>query len=324
MDTFCGSTVKKKQRRTDRSVRASMYAGDGMMATVTKPVASKTKCPVCGSTVSEMDLGRAGVTAEELVVLRRHIKQGTFGLMLRIAEAAMRRINPDKMSEELVIKEALAEFTRTVNGLNERILGPAIGKVGEMMTIQDFKSIATMDTFSDEKASKQGTDIVAIVTEDKTPVGKVAISVKYDNTWKSEFIHQLTKNIGQEGTKFGILVTKAMPSDRLNDKAYVREDKAGNLILVAKPEYAAVAYYGFRQAVIAWNKAQRFVRDAKSQFESHQHVARAVIGWVNGQQFKTVMKKLDEAYNLSNQTDDMANKIKKYIDVQTEHNQLYK
>lgn len=276
-------------------------------------VASRVKCPVCGSAVTETDLGRAGLTKEELTILKRHMRDATFGAMLQLVDIGMKRLNPEKMSQDLIMKDAVAEIYKAVDEVREKIAGPAIGKIGETIAIKDFKAVMPNDEFSDEKSDK-GTDIVATVIEDKVSVGKIAISVKYDNSWKSEFIQQLVRNMKHEATNFGILVTKSFPKEALSDKAWVKETSTGGMMLVVKPEYASVAYYGYRQAVIAWHEADRSVKDAESRIKERNRVFNAIVEWIKGKQFNAVLSSIDDACKLSEATDSLAENLLNYTE----------
>lgn len=277
----------------------------------------KTKCPICDSSVNELDLGRAGITKEALKALRRHLREETFSLLVQLVDITMRKIDPDKIGLESEMKRLISELQRTVEEVKERVAGTAVGKIGEFITIKDLKTISPTDDFSEENASKGGTDIVATVKENGEEIGKVAISVKYDLEWRTDFLHQLNKNMQQEATNFGILVTKDFPKQALSDKAYLKESKNGTTILVVKPEYVSVAYPGYRWAVIAEQKAKDSVRNMKEQLEKHESIAKAVIEWLNGNEFLKTVGNIDQARELSEQTVLLLNNITKYVTQKT-------
>lgn len=158
----------------------------------------KTKCPLCSSTVMEPELGRAGITKEQLQILRRHVKEETFGLVIQLVDITMRKLDPDKIGLESEMKKAVSMIYQAIGEVNQKLSGTAVGKVGEMITIKDLKAVVPTDEFSDEKADKQGTDVIATVIESEKNVGKIAISIKYVLAWKIDFVHQLNKNMKQE------------------------------------------------------------------------------------------------------------------------------
>src|SRR5439155_13847047 len=106
--------------------------------------------------------------------------------------------------------------------------------------------------------------------------GKVVISTKADNNWSEEFREQLKKNLEQERTRWGILVTKSFPSDALNDKAYLDDEQ----LLLVKFEYAAVAYLGVRESVIRWYEAEARFTEVEKRIQREKSVLQALRGWV--------------------------------------------
>lgn len=283
------------------------------MTTINDLEDSRTKCPMCSSTVNEIELGRLGLSNEQIRTLRHHIKEETFGLLVQLVDITMRKIDPDKMGLESEMKRVVSELQRTIESVKQKLDGTAIGKIGEIITIKDLKAVVSSDEFSEENAVKGGTDILATVKENSEAVGKIAISVKYDLAWKNEFITQLNKNMKQEGTNFGILVTKDFPSEALSDKAYVKETRVGGMILVVKPEYVSVAYPGYRLAVIAKQDAKTSIKNMQEQLEKHQTINKAVMDWIGGEGFMTATRNIDNAIENSTKTCGILNKIEKYV-----------
>ncbi|MGA9845974.1 MAG: hypothetical protein WBQ25_27035, partial [Nitrososphaeraceae archaeon] len=180
----------------------------------------KIRCPFCDSLVNESTLGILDLTKEELAIAQKYIKEKTFGRLVRLADAIMPKINPDRINQEIAIKSifdnilqaignqglstksnfqeilqaignqglstktAISDIDRRINEMRERIVGPGIGKLGQTITIKDLKSLVWDDDFTEEKADSHGTDIIESVKENKILVGKIAISVKYDTKWQ--------------------------------------------------------------------------------------------------------------------------------------------
>lgn len=273
----------------------------------------KTKCPICDSSINELDLAGAGITKEAVKTLRRHMKEETFSLLVQLVDITMRKIDPDKIGLESEMKRFMSELQKTLEEVKERVAGTAVGKIGEFITIKDLKTISPTDEFSEENASKGGTDVVATVKENGDEVGKIAISVKYDLEWRMDFIQQLNKNMQQESTNFGILVTKDFPKQALSDKAYLKESNNGTMILVVRPEYVSVAYPGYRWAVIAEQKARNSIKSMKEQLEKRESIAKAVIEWLNGNEFVKTVSNIDHARELSEQTVSLLNNMARYV-----------
>jgi hypothetical protein len=273
----------------------------------------KTKCPICDSSVNQLDFAQAGISKEALKTLRRHMQEETFSLLIQLVDITMRKIDPDKIGMESEMKRLITELQRTVEEVKQRVAGTAVGKIGEFITIKDLKTISPTDEFSEEKAVKGGADIVATIIENGEEIGNVAISVKYDLQWQTDFIQQLNKNMQQEGTNFGILVTRDFPKQSLGDKAYLKENKSGAMILVVKPEYVSVAYPGYRWAVIAEQKARRSLKNMQEQLQKRENIAKAVIEWLNGKEFQKTIGDIDQAREFSEQTVSILNNVTKYV-----------
>ena len=292
----------------------------------------KIRCPLCDSLVNESTLGILGLTKEELAIAQKYIKEKTFGRLVRLADAMMPKLNPDRINQEIAIKSifdnilqaignqglstktAFSDIDRRINEMRERIVGPGIGKLGQIISIKDLKSLVWNDDFTEEKADSHGTDIIATAKENKILVGKIAISVKYDTKWQIQFINQLQNNMKHENTNFGILVSKSFPEEALNDKAYAREGTNGEMILLVKPEYAPVAYYGFRQAVIARHEADKIAKTAETRLREQSRILNAVVEWLNGQQFRMVINMIDSIRELSEETDSITENLWNYVE----------
>ncbi len=153
------------------------------------------------------------------------------------------------MSEESRANEFrfLAEMTKEIR---DRLFGNYIGTVEETMAILELKSACPHDDFSEEQSSRHGTDILAAVREKGEIIGKISISVKHQGKWNSNFITQLEKNIRNDNSGWGLLVTTVFPKESLNENVWTTFDSSGRLLLMTKPAYVSVAYYAIRQIVI--------------------------------------------------------------------------
>jgi len=296
------------------------HGGDGLMATVIREKKPRKSCPVCGTLIDELGLANAGLTKEQLQILKRHRDNGTLGHLIHLVDIFASKMNADKALQESDQKQAMAKLENMIlhveGGLTEiieRVAGTGVGDIGERITIKDLKSLCPTDDFSAEKATKHGTDIVATVKENDRGFGTVAISVKYVAQWEGTHLQQLRKNMKQEHTSFGLLVTKAFPRDALNDKGYVKTTKSGEMLLLVKPEYAPVAYYGYRQAVMAWERAKAIIEDEKKLFREQNRITKAIMGWIAGKGFRDATTSIDEAVEYSNQTTRSLEALKSHV-----------
>lgn len=349
-------------------------------------VEQMARCPVCGSDVEMTSLGRTGLSSEELCILGEHVKNGTLKDVLRIAEIALRRIDPERTSVEFQVndsisklkeasdkitekfmqqqkqfiqelsqtedkektkliqeyeekqtamlkdfqkqieervktvetleKERLREFTelnQSMKEIREKIIGTGIGDVGETITVVDLKKTVSTDSFSEVRAAKHGTDIVATVKERGKNCGKITVSVKYQNTWSNDFMTQLAKNMREDGTRWGMLVTKKFPKEALSTKAWITEDDAGNTVILVKPEYAPVTYIGLRQAAIHWFEARQLLKNREAEVSEAEKTAKALTAWINGEEFEETVRYIDSAKKEAEKTTAHLHQLHNYV-----------
>ena len=220
------------------------------------------------------------------------------------------RVNTEIRDVQQKYLENLSQLTTDLRQVREKILGPGIGTPGELVTIKDLKSAFPADHFSHVKAAVGGADIVAEVKDGNVFSGKVVVSVKYEGKWHDEFVTQLEKNLHQEKTEFAILVSKAFPSDALNDKAYLTDEGWA----VVRPEYAVIAYMGMREAVIHLHRAMVPIRAEEDRMRTRERVTSAIREWLTGENFHKAVVDLDLAVQSSKETDVMVQQWQNYAD----------
>ncbi len=206
-----------------------------------------------------------------------------------------------------VIHAILEDIYKKLGGPKE------IGNTGETITAKELKSMCTMDDFSEDKASKGGTDLVATVNQDGKSCGIIAVSVKYQEKWEQGFLTQIRKNLNQEDTNFGLLVTKVFPNDALNDKAYDKSSKHGEVLWLVKPEYAALAYFCLHHVVVAYQKADAVIKEEEEKIRAQEQIAKTVREWITGKGFKNATHKIDDAIQRSTETSEALEKLKSYV-----------
>jgi uncharacterized protein DUF2130 len=281
------------------------------------------RCPFCGSDVDLASLGRLGLPAEELHLVIEHARNGTLKDMLTVAEIALRRLDPEKMSTEFQVNSAMSklressdtnikifikettdfigkicqgkeadkiqiikeyeqkyqpvmaslqkeiesrtkyiekierdnqiqysELNQNIKEIKEKIVGSGIGNVSEMVTIRELKEVVPADQFSEARASRGGTDIVATVKKNAITYGTLTISNKCTQKWETAYLSQINRDMKADGSRFGILVTKTFPREALSSKAWIVDAEEGRTVILVKPEYASVCYLGLREAAI--------------------------------------------------------------------------
>ena len=149
----------------------------------------------------------------------------------------------DRAREFLYLAEIMYE-------IRDRLFGVSVGSVQEKISVIYLKQACPLDHFSEELASKHGTDIVASVMEGETCMGKISISVKKQKKWNPDFLDQLEKNIRTDQTRWGLLITSAFPNEALNENIWTARTYANRMVLIVKPEFAPTAYFAIRQMVV--------------------------------------------------------------------------
>ena len=134
--------------------------------------------------------------------------------------------------------------------IRDRLFGISVGSVQEKMSVLCLKQACPLDHFSEEMASKHGTDIIASVMEGETCVGKISVSVKKQKKWSPDFVDQLEKNIRNDQTRWGLLITSAFPNEALNENIWTARTYTNRMVLIVKPVFAPTAYFAIRQMVV--------------------------------------------------------------------------
>jgi len=213
-----------------------------------------------------------------------------------------------QVKAEQDVEKKLKEIHQGIGSIREKIVGTGIGKIGEMATIRELQSAFKNDEFMDKHADEKGTDIVAEVKEDRKSLGKIVISVKYQDRWLGDFLRQLKENKEEERTQWGILVTKVFPANALNDHAILTDD--GDFVV--KPEYVCMAYCGLRYAIkVKWEESQRIPSEEEA-MRREQMMIGVLQDWVRGIKFQILKKKLDQARKAAEATQKIVKDWQRY------------
>ncbi len=211
-------------------------------------------------------------------------------------------------------KEVVAHIQADLTSIKEKIVGAGIGKVGELRTIKDLQSAFPQDDFTDKHADKKGSDIVAEVREEAKALGRAVISVKYQDKWNRGFLDQLERNLDEERTPWGMLVTRVFPANALNDRAYMTKER----LFIVKPAYATVAYYGLREAMRASHKAALQAKTVVEKVRQERRILSGLQKWVSGERLQEVLQAIKEAKKAADDTDDLVRNWQGYAKQQGE------
>lgn len=253
-----------------------------------------------------------GADEKERLTIIREYEEKQLALMKQFDEQINHKTEVLNKIEEERLKE-ISELNKSMRDIRDKVIGTGVGDIGEIVTILDLKRMVPSDKFSELRSSEHGTDIIATVRDRGEDCGCISISVKYQQKWNSEFLGQLSRNMKEDGARWGILVTKAFPREALSDKAWVTEDDAGNTVLLVKPEYAPLAYYGLRQASIHWHEVQQVLKTRQQQEYEMERIAKSLVYWIRGKEFDETTKHIDNALRHTEETERQLNQIQNYI-----------
>jgi len=283
------------------------------MATVIKN--ESINCPCCGIDVDVKHIERRGLRNEVLIELDKQIRDGTLEETFTLAKSVRRQIDPASTSTELAISEKidqkfniLTEKQHKMNGtLNSIIGGTGKGEIAEMLISETFRQFFPQDEFDTKNAAKGGSDLVAKVFDRKTEVGKITISIKNTKTWKHEFLEQIERNMEQDFTKIGILVTNTLPKKSNPTGELIHNN--GVLYCLVHPDHVKSLYVGLRQVVIHMHETKQYITTKEHELMRIGHISKALAQWISGDEFKEIQGILDEISKDSNETMELHQKI---------------
>jgi hypothetical protein len=283
------------------------------MATVIKN--ESINCPCCGIDVDVKDIERRGLKNTILIELDKQIRDGTLEETFAFAKSMRRQIDPSSTSAELAISEkidqafkVITEKQHKMNGtLNSIVGGTGKGEIAEMLISETFRQFFPQDEFDTKNAAKGGSDLVAKVFDRKTEVGKITISIKNTKTWKHEYLEQIERNMEQDSTKVGILVTNKLPKKANPTGELIHNN--GVLYCLVHPDHVKSLYVGLRQVVIHMHETKQYITTKEQELMRIGHISKALAQWISGDEFKEIQGILDEIRKDSSETTELHQKI---------------
>ena len=287
------------------------------MATVIKN--ESINCPCCGIDVDVKDIERRGLKNIILIELDKQIRDGTLEETFAFAKSMRRQIDPSSTSAELAISEKLDQkFNDLIqkqqkmnSTLNNIVGGTGKGEIAEMLISETFRQLFPQDEFDTKDAAKGLTDLVAKIFDRKIQVGKITISVKNTKLWKGEFQEQIERNMEQDSTKVGILVTKTLPKKANPTGELIHNN--GVLYCIVHPDHVKSLYVGLRQVVIHMHKSQQQLETTEQELMRISNISKAFAQWISGEEFQEIQRTLDGISKDSNQTTELHQKIQNEI-----------
>ena len=283
------------------------------MATVIKN--ESINCPCCGIDVDVKDIERRGLKNGILIELDKQIRDGTLEETFAFAKSMRRQIDPSSTSAELAISEkidqafkVITEKQHKMNGtLNSIVGGTGKGEIAEMLISETFRQFFPQDEFDTKNASKGGSDLVAKVFDRKTEVGKITISIKNTKTWKHEYLEQIERNMEQDSTKVGILVTNKLQKKDNPTGQLIHNN--GVLYCLVHPDHVKSLYVGIRQVVIHMHETKQYITTKEQELMRIGHISKALAQWISGDEFEEIQRILDEIRKDSSETTELHQKI---------------
>lgn len=279
------------------------------MATVIKN--ESINCPCCGIDVDVKDIERRGLKNGILIELDKQIRDGTLEETFAFAKSMRRQIDPSSTSAELAISEkidqafkVITEKQHKMNGtLNSIVGGTGKGEISEMLISETFRQLFPNDEFDTKNAAKGGSDLIAKVFDRKIEVGKITISIKNTKTWKHEYQEQIERNMEQDSTKVGILVTNKLPKKANPTGELIHNN--GVLYCLVHPNHVKSLFVGLRQVVIHMHQTKQYILTKEQELMRIGHISKALAQWISGNEFEEIQNILDEISKESNDTNQL-------------------
>jgi len=183
-----------------------------------------------------------------------------------------------------------------------------------MITAEELRQAFSQDEFDTTQAAKHGTDIIATVFDRKNQVGKISISVKETKSWSSEYVEQLEKNMKQDATKVGILVSKTLPK-KVNPSGEVFHNN-GRLYFVVHHQDVKPTYFALRQVVIHMAETEQYISNKEQEMMRMEHISKALAQWISGSEYLQVVETLQQINENSTGTVEDLQQTQNYVERQ--------
>ena len=278
-------------------------------------------CPCCGINVDIKNMERRGLKNNILIELDKQIRDGLLEETFSLAKALRRVMDPSVTKSELVMKE---EMMKIETSLRKQLIpmsktiaqlagGTGKGDVAELRITEALRQFYSQDEFDTTSAHKGGSDSIAKVCDKKIEVGKITISVKDTKKWNSEFKTQIEKNMLQDSTKFGILVSETLPKGT-NETGEVVHSNNGGMYFLVHPKYATALYSGIRQSVIYMHETNQDLRSKEKELMQLGNISQALSQWISGDERKQFQLELNAINEDADETIQGLQKTRTYVE----------
>jgi hypothetical protein len=115
--------------------------------------------------------------------------------------------------------------------------------------------------------------------------------------------------MNQERTEFGILVTKSFPTEALDTRVHYLDNYK---IMMVKPEFLAIAYGGYRRALLEWKSGQNSIKQIEEKNKDRDHLIKIVTEWIN-RKSNPVLRQIELVDRLCKKSHDSVDKLLTYV-----------
>jgi hypothetical protein len=92
----------------------------------------------------------------------------------------------------------------------------------------------------------------------------------------------------------------------------------GKTVILVKPEYACVCYFGLREALIYWFETRKMLKRKEDESDESEKIFKALMVWINGEEFEDVIRHIDDAKKATEETRSQVVLMRNYINTQLE------
>jgi len=279
-------------------------------------------CPFCGSALDGAELDRLGSAAELLAEGHWLRQQGVLTEAMHVAVKIVRSMNENPMWFKELLEESNESTLRKLRELirNDLITGeirpiqqalaelrgsPQLaGRLTEVAIAKRLSAVSRGDSFTTEKSTKGGEDVLCEVRENKALVGRIVVESKATKRWKNSFVDQIKEYMRREGTNFGIIATTAMPDDSLSYAGWV------DGVLVVKVEHLEPAYLFARSFLVMSRRLEQEYSAKLQRLEVREQVMRKLRETVTDGRLDEVIEGI---HGHVAKIEDAANKAENYL-----------
>lgn len=104
--------------------------------------------------------------------------------------------------------------------------------------------------------------------------------------------------------------------DALSSKAWIIDAEEGKTVILVKPEYASVCYFGLREALIHWFETRKILKRKEAESDESQKTFKALVVWVNGDEFGESIRYIDDARKAVEGTRSQLTLMRNYVNTQ--------